>query len=84
MLGPTARSRIRTTGATVELPLMKRTRRARKVLAKIDAPVRATRGVIEQPASPATITSRVEPNVTTRTEASPTASIAAATQTNGS
>jgi hypothetical protein len=84
VLGPTTRSRIRTTGATVELPLMKRTRRARKVLAKIDAAVRATRGVIGQPASPATITSPVEPNVTTRTEASPTASIAAATQTNGS
>ena len=83
VLGPTANSRIRTTGATVELPLMKRTRRARKVLAKIDAAVRAHRGVIEQPASPATITSPVEPNVPTRSEASATTSITAATQTNG-
>ncbi|HEX2711554.1 MAG TPA: hypothetical protein VHM88_04930 [Candidatus Acidoferrales bacterium] len=53
-LGPTANARIRTTGATVDLPLVKRTRRARQVLAKIDAAVRAARGgVIEQPAAPA-------------------------------
>lgn len=84
VLGPTAKSRIHTTGATVELPLVKRTRRARKVLAKIDAAVRATRDVIEQPGSPATIISPVEPNVPTRPEAPATASIAAATQTNGS
>jgi hypothetical protein len=52
-LGPTAGSRIRTTGASVDLPLVKRTRRARKVLAKIDAVVRATRGgVMEQPTAP--------------------------------
>ncbi len=82
--GPTAESRIRTTGATVDLPLVKRTRRARKVLAKIDAAVRATRGVIEHPTAPATITSPAEPNVQTRSEASATASIAAATQTNAS
>ena len=83
-LGPTARSRIRTTGATVDLPLVKRTRRARKVLAKIDAAVRATRGVIEQPTAPATITSPPEPHVQTRSEASATTPIAAATQTNAS
>src|SRR5438046_8818493 len=35
-MGPTAGSRIRTTGASVDLPLVARTRRARKVLAKID------------------------------------------------
>ena len=52
-LGPTAKSRIRTTGATVDLPLVKRTRRAGKVLAKIDAAIRATRGgVMEQPTAP--------------------------------
>ena len=52
-LGPTAGSRIRTTGASVDLPLVKRTRRARKVLAKIDAAVRATRGsVMEHPTAP--------------------------------
>ena len=50
--GPTARSRIRTTGATVDLPLVKRTRRARKVLAKIDAAVRAARGVVGQSTTP--------------------------------
>jgi len=82
-LGPTAVSRIRTTGASIELPLVKRTRRARKVLAKIDAAVRATRGVIEQPSAPAAISS-LAPNIQNRSEASATASIAAATQTNGS
>ncbi|HYL12427.1 MAG TPA: hypothetical protein VEV41_05305 [Terriglobales bacterium] len=81
-LGPTAGSRIRTTGASVDLPLVTRTRRARKVLAKIDAAVRATRGVIEQPTAP--ITPPAEPHVQSRSEASATASIAAATQTNGS
>jgi len=52
-LGPTAKARIRTTGATLDLPLVKRTRRARKILSKIDAAVRAARGgVIEQSAVP--------------------------------
>jgi hypothetical protein len=52
-LGPTAQSRICTTGASVDLPLVKRTRGARKVLAKIDAAVRATRGgTMEQPTEP--------------------------------
>ena len=49
-LGPTAQSRINTTGASVDMPVVKRTRGARKVLAKIDAAVRATRGgAMEQP-----------------------------------
>jgi hypothetical protein len=53
-LGPTAWSRIRTTGACVDLPIVKRTRRARKVLAEIDAAIRAARGgLIEQPSAPA-------------------------------
>jgi hypothetical protein len=82
-LGPTAESRIRTTGATVQLPLVKRTRRARMVLAKIDAAVRATRSVVEQPTAPASIAQPGEPPVQTRSEASATASIAAA-MTNGS
>jgi hypothetical protein len=52
-LGPTAQSRIRTTGASVDLPITARTRRARKVLAKIDAAVLATRGgALEQPFAP--------------------------------
>jgi hypothetical protein len=81
--GPTARSRIRTTGAVVDLPLVGRTRRAPKVLAKIGAAVRDTRGVIEQPAAPATITSPAGSYDQTRPEASATAPIAA-TPTNGS
>jgi len=49
-LGPTAQSRISTTGANVDMPVVKRTRGAGKVLAKIDAAVRATRGgTMEQP-----------------------------------
>lgn len=52
-LGPTANARIRTTGATVDLPLVTRVRRAHKVLAKIDAAVRAARGAVaEQPTAP--------------------------------
>jgi hypothetical protein len=50
-LGPTAWSRIRTTGACVDLPIVKRTRRARKVLAEIDAAVRAARGGLIEPAT---------------------------------
>jgi hypothetical protein len=45
-LGPTAQSRISTTGANVDMPVVKRTRGAGKVLAKIDAAVRATRGAM--------------------------------------
>jgi hypothetical protein len=83
-LGPTAGSRIRTTGATIDLPLVKRTRRAKKVLDKIDAAVRATRVVVEQQTAPATITPDSGSHVPARYEASAIASIAAATQTNGS
>jgi hypothetical protein len=50
-LGPTAEARISTTGATVDLPLVKRMRHARKLLAKVDAAVRVARGgAIEEPA----------------------------------
>jgi hypothetical protein len=85
-LGPRAKARIRTTGATVDLPLVKRMRRARKVLAKIDAAVRASRDVTEQPSAPATVTSSslTQPNVQARSEASADAPIEAATQTNAS
>jgi|SRR5271155_3588469 len=48
-LGPTAGSRVRATGVTVDLPLVKRTRRARKVLDAIDAALRASRDVTAQP-----------------------------------
>lgn len=49
-LGPTAQSRVRTTGSSVDLPLVQRTRRASKVLRTIDAAVRASRDVTTQPA----------------------------------
>jgi len=48
-LGPTAASRIRATGVTVDLPLVSRTRRAEKVLAIVDEAVRASRDVATQP-----------------------------------
>lgn len=67
-LGPTANSHVHTTGAIVELPLVKRTRRAPKVLAEIDAAVRAARGVIESPAAPAVFTQPSEPSITPATE----------------
>ncbi len=80
-LGPTAMSRIRTVGATVDLPLVKRMRNAQKILTIIDAAVRAARGIIEQPNAPAHTSSPTSPNAQTTTE-SPTASFAAVTQTN--
>lgn len=81
-LGPTARSRICTTGANVTLALVKRTRRAGKVLAKIDAAVRATRSTAEQSTDPRIVAQPAEPPVPTRSEGSATASIRAATETN--
>lgn len=82
--GPTAKSRIRTTGATIDMPLVKRTGQGREVLDKIDAAVRATRSVVEQPTAPATITQAAEPAVRTGSEASTAESMADAIQTNGS
>jgi hypothetical protein len=73
-LGPTAWSRIRTTGASVELPLVKRTRRARKVLAEIDAAVRATRGgAMEQPTTPIDGPRPARPSSQTKSESVPAA-----------
>jgi hypothetical protein len=83
-LGPTAKSSIRTTGATVDLPLVGRTRRARKILAKIDAAVRANRGVMEQPSASTSASSLREPSAPQRSEADATAPVAPAIQTNGS
>lgn len=84
-LGPTAGSRIHTTGASVDLALVSRTRRARKVLAKIDAAIRAARGVSEQSAAPATSLQPAAPVVQASSETTPApVSIADATQTNGS
>jgi hypothetical protein len=68
-LGPTANARIRTTGTTVDLPLVKRARRARKVLAKIDAAARAARGgVSEQPAAPVPAPQAEQPSTQTSPE----------------
>jgi hypothetical protein len=84
-LGPTAAARIRTTGASVDLPLVARTRRARKILEKIDAAIRATRAGVEQATAPVTSAQPAEPLVQTSPEAPPgTDGIADATQTNGS
>lgn len=85
-LGPTANARIRTTGATVDLPLVKRARRARRVLAKIDAAVRTDRGgLVDQPTAPITEPQRTEPSRQTGPEAaSATAPVGDLTSTNGS
>ena len=84
-LGPTAAARIRTTGASVDLPLVARTRRARKVLGEIDAAIRATLGGVEQATAPVTSAQPTEPLIQTSSEVrSGTAAIADATQTNGS
>jgi hypothetical protein len=84
-LGPTAATRIRTTGASVDLPLVKRTRRAQKVLAKIDAALRAARGgMIEQPTAPTGGPQPAKPSSRTSSESAPaTAPIGNLTQTNG-
>lgn len=84
-LGPAAGSRIRTTGATVDLPLVARTRRSREVLAKIDAAVRAARGGVDQLTAPQTSAQPAESSPRKNSETpSGTASIGDATQTNGS
>jgi len=84
-LGPTALSYIRTTGASVDLRLVKRTRRARKVLAIIDDAVRASRDVPAQPAVAHATSQSVAASVATNSQAAAAApSIAAATQTNAS
>jgi hypothetical protein len=73
-LGPTAQSRIQTTGASVDMPIVKRTRSARKVLAKIDAAVRATRGgAIEQPTTSIDRPQPATPAGETKSESAPAA-----------
>jgi hypothetical protein len=84
-LGPTAGARVCTRGAIAELPLVARTRRAGKVLAKIDAGVRAAHGGAEQPTAPLTIAQPAEPSVRTNFEVpSGTISVADAAKTDGS
>jgi hypothetical protein len=83
-LGPTAGSRVRATGVSVDLPLVKRTRRARKVLASIDAAVRASRDVTIQRTVPVPSVPPAGASVQTNAEApSATPSIADASQTIG-
>jgi len=73
-LGPTAESRICTTGASVDMPIVKRTRGARKVLAKIDEAVRATRGgAMEQPAAAVNQPQIATPAGQTQSESAPAA-----------
>jgi hypothetical protein len=73
-LGPTAQSRICTTGASIDLPLVKRTRGARKVLAKIDAAVRATRGdAMEQATAPIAQHESATPAGQTKSDPAPAA-----------
>ena len=82
--GPTASSRIRTTGGSVDIALVKRTRRALKVLAAIDTAVRATRDDPTQPAVPAPSQQTAEVSVERNYGGSVAApSIADASQTNG-
>jgi hypothetical protein len=85
-MGPTAKSRISVTGAVVDMPLVSRTRRARKVLARIDAAMRLARGIVEQPTAPLTSPqpSELAAPPTNFEAPSGTVSIADATQTNGS
>ena len=84
VLGPTAKSRIRTSGASVDLPLVQRTRRAHKVLAKIDAAVRAARGATAQPSAPPISHPLAEPSVQSTSGGSTAPSTVDATQTNES
>ena len=73
-LGPTAQSRIRTSGASVDLPLVKRTRRAHKLLAKIAVAVRTARvGMTEQPSAPIDGPQPVRPSSQTSSESAHTA-----------
>ena len=84
ILGPTGRSRVRTTGVSIDLPLVKRTRRTRKVLAKIDAAVRASRNVIMPSDVPISMLQGAGVSVPANDEAASTApSIANVSQTNG-
>ena len=71
-LGPTAQARICTTGTAVDLAIVKRTRRARKLLAKIDAAVRAARGgTMEEPAGAVPAAQPATASTETPSEAAP-------------
>ena len=83
-LGPTAGSRIRITGASIDLPLVARARRAGKVLVLIDAAVRASREVsMETTGSVATLQPTGTSVQTGSATGSAAPSIADASQTYG-
>jgi hypothetical protein len=72
-LGPTAQSRIRTSGATVDVPLVKRARRARKVLAKIDAAVRTGRSGVTEQSTVVDSSQPAKPSIQSSSEPAPAA-----------
>lgn len=73
-LGPTTKARIRTTGATVDLPVVQRMRRAGKVLAQIEAAVQRVRGSVPAQANPPAETQpSAESSPKTSSEATPAA-----------
>ena len=75
-LGPTATARIRTTGMSVDMPIVKRMRRARRVLAEIDAAVRVARGgAIEEPIHPIAVPEPANPTSQTSSESAPTTAV---------
>jgi hypothetical protein len=79
-LGPTAVARIQTTGASVDLPLVKRIRSAQKVLSKINAAMQVARGgTVEQPTSPASEVQAAPPVPTSSDTAGATTPIGDAT-----
>ena len=83
-LGPTAESRIRATGVSLDLPLVKRTRRAPKVLAATDAAVLASRAVPMKPAFSVPSLQPAGVSLQTNSEAASAAPPSAdAAQTNG-
>lgn len=72
-LGPTAAARIRTTGMSVDMPIVKRMRRARRVLAEIDAVVRVARGgAIEEATHPVAAPEPANAASQTSSESAPT------------
>lgn len=70
-LGPTAKSRVRTTGSSVDLPVVQRTRRAPTVLAEIDEAVRASREVAFQSSVAVASAQQAEVAVQANSEATP-------------
>ena len=82
VLGPTAKSRIRTSGISMDLRLVSRTRRARKIIAKIDAALRSVRADITEPAVQAANMAPVTPPAQASKETPAAAPVTDPTQTN--